>query len=65
MQSELSGDYLWQFIYIQTSSKTTNKHLAVKCYFCVKILSNNTRDFILTFGMNMSMQAVDIFLTMS
>jgi hypothetical protein len=61
IQSELSGGYLKQFICIQTSSKTTNKHLAVKCYACVKLLSNNTRDFILTFGINMSMQAADIF----
>jgi len=61
VQSELSGGCLREFIYSQKCSKTTNKLLAVKYYICFKILSNNTREFILTLGMNMSMQAVDIF----
>jgi hypothetical protein len=63
IQSELSGGYPRQLIYIQTRAKTTNKHLAVKYYVCVKILSSTTRGVILTFGMirRMSRQAVDIF----
>lgn len=55
-----SGGCLRQFTYSQKRSKTTNEHLEVKYYFCVKILSNKTRDFILTLGMNMSMQVGDI-----